>query len=47
MVSDHLENQNVDGWIILSGDLRLQNGKILTGSVWLRRETIDGLLRAR
>jgi len=47
MVSDHVGNGDIDEWIILSGDVWLQNGKIWTGSVWQRRETSDWLLWVR
>jgi hypothetical protein len=41
---DHLEDQEVAGWIILRCILERNDGGMLTGKVWLRIETSGELL---
>jgi hypothetical protein len=41
---DHLEDRDVDGWIILQRIFRTRDGQAWTGMVWLRIGTGGGLL---
>jgi hypothetical protein len=42
--SDHLEDLEMDGRIILKCILRQVDGRMWTGCTWLRRDTSAGLL---
>jgi hypothetical protein len=41
---DHMENQGIDGKIILELILGKLGGKVRSGCMWLRKGTIGGLL---
>jgi len=44
---DHLEDQSLEGRVILKWIIKNFNGKAWTGLIWLRKETSSGILWSR